>query len=61
MMIFIFRGTPMIHALTIDWDSSIDIWHNRLGHPSEKVLKFILMRVNLVEAIILRYVIYAPY
>jgi len=39
--IYFFRGVPKVCALEVAGDSSIDLWHKRLCHPSEKVLMFI--------------------
>lgn len=39
--LYFFRGVPKVHALTVNGESSVELWHQRLGHPSEKVLKFI--------------------
>ncbi|XP_057249218.1 uncharacterized protein LOC130590685 [Beta vulgaris subsp. vulgaris] len=37
--LFFFRGVPTVKIHAVDGLASIDIWHKRLGHPSEKVLR----------------------
>jgi transposase InsO family protein len=39
--LYFFRGVPKVHALMLEGDSTMDLWHKRLGHPSENVLRFI--------------------
>ena len=36
---FFFRGVPKVKIMVVDGRESIDIWHKRLGHPLEKVLR----------------------
>ncbi|CAO2817801.1 unnamed protein product [Amaranthus hypochondriacus] len=37
--LYYFRDFPRISALNIDGVSSSDLWHQRLGHPSYKVMR----------------------
>ena len=39
--LYFFRGVPQVKVLTVDGDSSFELWHQRMGHPSEKILKMI--------------------
>lgn len=39
--LYFFRGVPKVHVLMVEGDSIMDLWYKRLGHPSEKALKFI--------------------
>ncbi|KAL2939841.1 Retrovirus-related Pol polyprotein from transposon RE1 [Bienertia sinuspersici] len=39
--LYVFRGVPQVKVLAVDEDSSFDLWHQRMGHPSESVLKLI--------------------
>lgn len=29
-----------VQAVSVDNSSSLDLWHSRLGHPSERVVKY---------------------
>lgn len=37
--LFSFRGVPQARVLAVDGGKSMVLWHKRLGHPSEKVLR----------------------
>ncbi|XP_021766280.1 uncharacterized protein LOC110730766 [Chenopodium quinoa] len=37
--LYIFRGVPQVKVLAVEGDSSFDLWHQRLGHPSDSVLR----------------------
>lgn len=37
--LYYFRGVPEVKALKIDGVQSTELWHQRMGHPSEKVLQ----------------------
>lgn len=39
--LYYFRGVPRVKALTIDGLTPSALWHKRLGHPSDKVLKLV--------------------
>lgn len=39
--LYYFKGTPRTLALKIDKVASLDLWHQRLGHPSLQVIKLI--------------------
>jgi len=39
--LYYFKGTPRISAFKIDKVASLDLWHQRLGHPSMQVIKLI--------------------
>lgn len=37
--LFFFRGVPQPRVLTVGGGKLMELWHQRLGHPSEKVLR----------------------
>lgn len=45
--LYFFRGVPQVKVLAVD--CVVDLWHQRMGHPSEKVLKLLPPVSNLVR------------
>ena len=39
--LYYFRTVPMIHAAAVADLPTFDLWHQRLGHPSERVVKLL--------------------
>jgi len=39
--LYYFKGIPRITALKVDKGMSLDLWHQRLGHPSMQVTKIV--------------------
>jgi len=39
--LYYFKGTPRISAVKIDKGASLDLWHERLGHPSMRLIKLV--------------------
>ena len=39
--LYYFKGIPRIHAMKINDTASLDLWHQRLGHPSLRITKLV--------------------
>lgn len=39
--LYYFRGVPEVRALAMDGGITPELWHRRLGHPSDRVVQFL--------------------
>lgn len=39
--LYFFRGIPTVQAVTVPGLTEFELWHRRLGHPSERVVKLL--------------------
>ncbi|KAL5725704.1 hypothetical protein ACHQM5_008820 [Ranunculus cassubicifolius] len=39
--LYFFRGIPELHAVTVPGLTDFELWHRRLGHPSDRVVKLV--------------------
>lgn len=39
--LYYFLGVPMVYALAVAANFSFELWHQRMGHPSAKVMQFL--------------------
>lgn len=37
--VLFFQGVPKVKVMALDGESCMDLWHKRMGHPLEKVLR----------------------
>ncbi|CAH9082992.1 unnamed protein product, partial [Cuscuta epithymum] len=40
--LYFFRGVPLLHAIHTPALTEFELWHRRLGHPSDRVIKLLL-------------------